>query len=196
MGWTIWCGRGRCSMWGVSDTPAWIVSRANLLAELRGWTPFVGLQIQYSLIERSVERELTPMARELDLAITPWGALGSGILSGKYNKGKTQGRVAESERLTEKNLKIAEETMQVAEQIGCSASQVALAWVRQQPGVIIPILGARTTDQMWDNMGCLNVHLSPDQLERLNEASDFELGFPYDFLKQEMMNKLLYGGTF
>jgi aryl-alcohol dehydrogenase-like predicted oxidoreductase len=181
---------------GISDTPAWIVSRANLLAEMRGWTPFVGLQIQYSLIERSVERELAPMARELDLAMTLWGVLGSGILSGKYNVGKAKGRVADSERLTEKNLKIAEATIGVAEQVGCSASQVALAWVRQQPGVMIPILGARTVDQLWDNMGCLNVHLTSEQIARLNETSGFEAGFPYDFLKQDMIKNLVYGGTY
>ena len=129
---------------GISDTPAWIVSRANMLAELRGWTPFVGLQIRYSLLDRAVERDLLPMARTLDIAVTPWGALGTGILSGKYNREGGSGRVSTWGPIDPKKLAIAEEVIKIADEIGRTPSQVALNWVRQQPGVIIPIVGAKT----------------------------------------------------
>ncbi|UCH66889.1 MAG: aldo/keto reductase [Ignavibacterium sp.] len=115
---------------GVSDTPAWIVSRMNTIAELRGWTQFVGLQIKYSLLERTVERKLLPMARELDIAVTLWGALDGGILTGKYNKKKDEeGRAQMYESISDEKLAVAEEVMKVAEEIGKTPSQVALNWV-------------------------------------------------------------------
>ncbi len=121
----------------------------NAIAELRGWTQFVGLQIKYSLLERTVERELLPMARKLDMAVTPWAVLGGGILSGKYNKNKDEeGHAKIYKSINDDNLRIAGEVIKVAEEIGKSPSQVALNWVRQQPGVIIPIIGAKTKKQL------------------------------------------------
>lgn len=185
---------------GISDTPAWIISRANTMAELNGWTPFVALQMEYSLVERSVERELLPMARGLDLALTPWAPLGGGLLTGKYNKpdDKSPKRMKEgrSRRLNEKNHQIAAAVIEVAEQLGRSPAQVALNWVRRQPGVIIPIVGARTEEQIKDNLGCLDFELSTEQMNKLYEISKIELGFPHEFLKSDNIMEFVYGGTY
>lgn len=185
---------------GISDTPAWVVSRANTLADLRGWSRFVGLQIEYSLIERSAERELLPMARALDMAVTPWGAIGGGVLTGKYNaKEKSERRYKEDEetsRINERNLGIAEEVVKVADEIGCAPSEVAINWVRQQPGLMIPIIGARSRSQLTENMQCLQHPLSDEHLGRLDKVSAIDLGFPHSFLKKDFIRNLVYGGTF
>jgi aryl-alcohol dehydrogenase-like predicted oxidoreductase len=181
---------------GISDTPAWVVSRANMMAELRGWTQFIALQLQYSLIERTIEREFLPMARELDLAITPWGVLGAGILSGKYNTEKNaKGRANLRGGIDKRKLRIAEEVIQISKKMECSPSQVALSWVRQQPGVIIPILGAKKLSQLKDNLGCLEVELSQNDLARLERVSKIEMGFPHDFLSSPAIQDIVYGGT-
>ncbi|MDJ0756183.1 MAG: aldo/keto reductase [Ardenticatenaceae bacterium] len=186
---------GKIHYIAISDTPAWIVSRANMLAELRGWTSFAGLQLQYSLLERTPERDLLPMARELDLAVTAWGALGSGVLTGKYNtQDASEGRAAMWGDIPKRSLKIAAEVVAIAEEIGCSPSQVALNWVRQQPGTIIPVLGARKLAQIEDNLGCLDHALEDAHLNRLEEVSQIELGFPHQFLIDA--RDFVYGGTF
>jgi len=177
--------QGKVLYVGISDTPAWEVSRANMLAELRGWSPFVGLQIRYSLLDRAVERELLPMAKTLDLAVTPWDTLGSGVLTGKYNREpETQGRAALRGRITERDLGIAAEVTKLAQELGATPAQVALAWVRQGPGVIVPLVGARTREQLDDNLGCLALELAPEQKSRLDEVSRIRLGFPHEFLAQ------------
>lgn len=182
---------------GVSDTPAWVVSRMNAIAELRGWTQFVALQIKYSLLERTVERELLPMARKLDLAVTPWAVIGGGILSGKYNKNKDeQGRAQLNKAIKEEHLKIAEKVIEVSNEIGCSPSQVAINWVRQQPGVIIPIIGAKTQAQINDNIDCLKFSLNEEQINKLNEVSKIDLGFPHTFLSSDNIRNLTFGGTY
>lgn len=184
---------------GISDSPAWIVSQANTLALLRGWTPFVGLQIEYSLIERTPERELLPMARAFDIAVTAWATLGGGMLTGKYNpkiaKESEEKRMsARSARLSERNFEIAREVMNIAEEIGCTPAQVAINWVRQKKGLFIPIIGARKVSQVQDNLKSLDYHLPEEQMRRLDEISAIQLGFPHDFLKQPHINKLLYAG--
>lgn len=139
---------------GISDTPAWKVSQANTLADLRGWTPFIALQVEYSLAERSLERDLLPMARELKIGVTPWGALASGVLTGKYNAKRTgdvaprlevTGAVA---GLTGKKLAIAAEVVKIAQELNRTPSQVAHAWLLAQPGITSPILGVRTVAQL------------------------------------------------
>lgn len=182
---------------GISDTPAWVVSQANTMADLRGWTPFTALQIRYSLIDRTAERDLLPMARALDLAVTPWSILGAGVLSGKYNDPAraSEGRVKATGAKVDRNLRIARAVADVAAEIGCTPSQAAIAWVRQQPGVIIPLVGARTRDQLRDNLGALSVTLSPDQLARLDETTRIELGFPHDFLALPNIQDLVFAGT-
>jgi aryl-alcohol dehydrogenase-like predicted oxidoreductase len=138
------------------------------------------------------------MARALDLAVTPWSVLGAGVLSGKYNRETPpeQGRAKEGAAKSERNLEIAAEVVAVAEELGCTPSQVAIAWARQQKGVVIPLIGARTLAQLQDNLGVLDVTLDAAQLSRLHEASAIELGFPHDFLQSEGIRELVYGGTF
>jgi aryl-alcohol dehydrogenase-like predicted oxidoreductase len=178
--------QGKVNYIGISDAPAWVVARANTMAELRGWTPFAGLQINYNLIERSAERELLPMARALDLCVTPWGPLASGVLSGKYNKNpETAGRAKARGQIDDKSLIIAAEVMAVAAEIGATPSQVALSWVRQGPALIVPLVGARTLEQIRDNLGCLNVALNDQQMERLNRVSAIVPGFPHNMLARE-----------
>ncbi len=183
---------------GISDTPAWVVSQANMLAELRGWSRFVSLQIRYSLLDRAAERDLLPMASSLDLAVTPWSVLGAGVLSGKYGRdrgGAVQGRAARWE-LKDRDFSIAEAVATVAGEIGCAASQVAINWVRQQPGTLIPLIGARTVEQLRDNLASLDNPLTPEQIARLDEASAIELGFPHDFLASNEVRDLVFGGTY
>jgi aryl-alcohol dehydrogenase-like predicted oxidoreductase len=182
---------------GISDAPAWVASQANTLADLRGWSRFVGLQIRYSLIDRAAERDLLPMARALDLAVTPWSVLATGVLTGKYKSGQTvEGRVARWGGPKHREQEIADAVVQVAEGIGRTPSQVAISWVRQQPGVIIPLIGARRLEQFQDNLGCLDFKLSDEQLARLSVASQFEAGFPHDFLREDQVRKLVYGGYY
>jgi aryl-alcohol dehydrogenase-like predicted oxidoreductase len=179
------------------------VSRANTLAELKSWTPFAALQIQYNLADRTPERDLLPMAKALDIAVTPWGVLGGGVLSGKYKSPKdrpagarySKDEVWAAAMVTDRSVRIAETALQVAKETGRTASQVALAWVRQQPfGVIVPILGAKTVAQLQDNLGSLDFTLGPDQLARLDAASKVDLGFPHDFLVQA--RSYIFGKTY
>jgi aryl-alcohol dehydrogenase-like predicted oxidoreductase len=181
---------------GVSDTPAWVVSRANMLAELRGWSQFVGLQIPYSLRDRDVERSLLPMAKSLDIAVTPWGILGGGALTGKYDvKSDQPKRYGDDVQISDRTAKIAEVVVEIAEEVDRSPAQVAANWVRQQQhrALIIPILGARTKEQLEDNLAILDWELTEEQLERLDEVSRIELGFPHGFLDG---NIYIFGNTF
>lgn len=192
---------------GISDAPAWVVSQANTIAHLRGWSSFVGIQIMYSLIERTPERELLPMARALDIGVTAWSPLGGGVLSGKYNHDKKQNK-KEPKRLqvqnptsatfvNERNLSIAMEIRTIAQEAKKTPSQVALNWIRQQnknKGVIIPIIGARTESQLKDNLGCLDFELNEDQLKGLDEKSKIQLGFPHELY--EAAKAFTYGKSF
>jgi aryl-alcohol dehydrogenase-like predicted oxidoreductase len=172
---------------GASDTPAWVVSRANMLAEFRGWTPFSAIQVEYSLIQRTVERDLIPMALALELAALAWAPLGRGLLTGKYTRsdaGAEQGgRLSpEDARRDPHNLAIALAVDAVADELGVPSAQVAIAWLHRQPGQIIPLVGARTAVQLRENLGGLSVTLGDEHLRRLDEASRVSLGFPHDFL--------------
>ena len=183
---------------GISDTPAWIVSQANTMAELRGWTKFSALQIQYSLIDRTPERDLLPMAKQFDMAVTPWGTLAAGVLTGKYNKDVkgAKGRIINRDNITPRKLKITAEVIKIAEQGGYTPSQVAMAWVKQQPGVMIPIIGASNNKQLKENLKCLDCELSDAQITKLNKISDFELGFPHDFLNADFFKDIVYAGLY
>jgi aryl-alcohol dehydrogenase-like predicted oxidoreductase len=177
--------QGKVLYVGISDAPAWEVSRANMLAELRGWSAFVGLQIRYSLVDRDVERELLPMAEALDLAVTPWDILSSGVLSGKYNREPDlKGRATMRDRISDRALRIAGTVVEIADEIGCTPAQLAIRWVMHGRGVIVPLVGARTREQLDDNLGCLDVELSDIHLRRLDEASAIRMGFPHDMLAQ------------
>jgi aryl-alcohol dehydrogenase-like predicted oxidoreductase len=172
---------GKVLYLGVSDTPAWVAAQMQTLAADRGWSTFAGLQVEYSLVQREVERELIPMARGLGLGVLAWGPLGAGVLSGKYAGPDTSTAEHRLADVDPGRLTIAQAVRHIAEELGLSPSVVALAWLRAQGGVI-PILGARTAQQLADNLTCLDVNLPADALTRLDRVSQITLGFPHDFL--------------
>jgi aryl-alcohol dehydrogenase-like predicted oxidoreductase len=179
---------------GVSDWPAWEVAQANTLADLRGWSPFTGLQIRYNLLERTPERELLPMACAFDLPVLAWGPLADGRLTGKYLAGQP-GRLdfvpwgsprGEGDEVVALVVKI-------AEALGRSPAQVALAWLRSRPGTVIPLIGATKAEQLRDNLGAIELDLAPDHLAQLDEATRIAPGFPHDFLRFPAMTRAIYG---
>lgn len=187
--------QGKVHYIGISDTPAWIVSQANTLAELRGWTRFVALQVEYSLLQRTPERDLLPMARAFELAVTPWAPLAGGALTGKYLRGEA-GRLPEnSSRLDDRATAITREVVAVAEAIGATPAQVALRWVMEQGPLFIPIVGATKPHQLDDCLGAANIQIPHDARARLSAAGAPELGFPHDFLRQPGVIDVLYGGA-
>jgi aryl-alcohol dehydrogenase-like predicted oxidoreductase len=189
---------GKVLYLGISDAPAWVVARAVTLAELRGWTAFCGLQVPWSLADRAVEREHLPLAAALDLAVTPWGVLESGELTGKYLAPGGQPTRSRPEAVSPRVNDLAREVLAVAAELGRSPAQVAVNWVRQQDFgcPVVPIVGARSAAQLADNLGCLDFQLTAEQLERLATASRFQLGFPRSFLESEHVRGLIFGQTF
>jgi aryl-alcohol dehydrogenase-like predicted oxidoreductase len=168
---------------GISDAPAWVVARANTLAQWRGWSPFIALQVPYSLVQRDAERELLPMAEALGLGVTAWSPLGGGVLSGKYTLDGDAGSTRlDRATVDERTHTIVRAVLDTAAELGVTASQVALAWTRSRSRAVIPILGARTVKQLEDNLGALAVELSAEQCARLEAATGFEPGFPTDFI--------------
>ena len=179
---------------GFSDTPAWVVAQAVMLADVRGWARPVAVQFPYSLADRDAERELLPMARSLDLAATPWGILEGGALTGKYlaDTDGTRRYDSAGERVNA----IAREVIAVADELGATPSQVATAWVRAQPWPIVPIVGARSEAQMRENLEALAVELTDEHVERLGDAGGFSVGFPRAFLESDHVRGLIFGDTF
>lgn len=183
---------GKVLYLAASNFPAWKVSEANTLADFRGWNRFIGLQARYSMVERTAERDIVPMAAEMGLTVLPWGPLGSGVLTGKY---KAEDRVeAEAEveadgtrrpqvvkgSLSDRNLVIVEEVLKVAEEVSATPSQVALRWLMQKPGRPLPVIGARTAEQLEDNMAAVGISLTEDHMKRLDDVSAIESGYPHD----------------
>ncbi len=193
---------------GISDTPAWQVSRMQAIAELRGWSPLVALQIPYNLTERSVELEFMPMAREMGLGVLPWAPLAGGVLSGKYARedlnvpvekklGALDSRKAINlarGRLSERTLDIADAVSTIAKEMNRTSAQIALAWTLLNPAVVSPLIGARTFAQFEDNLAALDVEFTVDQIRRLDEVSRIELSFPHDMLDTEI-TKGMFGGV-
>src|SRR5918999_3652398 len=179
---------------GLSDTPAWVVSQAETLADVRGWSRVVAVQAPYSLADRDVERDLLPMASALDLAFTPWGTLEGGALTGKYLSDSDEER--RYSRAGERVNELAREVVAVAEELGATPSQVAVAWVRAQPWLTVPIIGARSESQLRDNLGALDLELPAEAVERLSAASGFDVGFPRSFLESDHVRGLIFGDTF
>jgi aryl-alcohol dehydrogenase-like predicted oxidoreductase len=192
---------GKVHYLGISDTPAWLVAHANALAEQRGWTPFSALQLQYSLVERTVEREYLPMAGALDLAITAWSPLGMGVLTGKYTNGAsavadgrlTRPEVGGGQMLSERNHRIAEAVSGVAAELGATPAQVALAWLLSRPGVVLPIVGARKETQVRENLAAVDLKLDAEHLTRLQDASAIDLGFPHEFINHARDSSFVLG---
>ncbi|MGA2448864.1 MAG: aldo/keto reductase [Polyangiaceae bacterium] len=191
-------GDGKVRYVGFSDTPAWKCAEAQTIARFRGLAPLIALQIEYSLLERTVEGELIPMARELGLGVTPWSPLKSGVLTGKYlraDHGKHEaGRGAWAlGALSDTTYDLLEETARIAQQLGTTTSRVALAWVKGRPGVSSTIIGARTLAQLDDNLAALDVMLAPEHLAKLDELTKPKLNFPADFLANGAA--FFHGGT-
>lgn len=182
---------------GISDAPAWVVSASNVAAELRGWSAYVGLQIEYSLLERTPERDLLPMAEHFGLSVLAWGPLGGGVLTGKYTRGgqqedslRRQGNAGRG-RTTERALAIARAVDEVADELGATSAQVATAWVRAQGYPYLPIVGARKVSQIKDSLGAVALELGPEHMARLDQVSAISLGFPHDFLGSDRVLDLV-----
>jgi aryl-alcohol dehydrogenase-like predicted oxidoreductase len=189
---------GKIRYIGFSDTPAWKLAQAQTTALLRGWSPLIALQLEYSLLERTIEGELIPAALEFGLGVTPWSPLRGGVLTGKYTresiKTATPGRGAWVTRgLTEQAFKVLDVLTPIAKEAGTTVARAALAWVVQRPAVASTIIGARTMEQLEDNLGGLEVKLTADQIKALDEASKPSLNFPFDFL--ERVSGFAYNGA-
>ena len=190
---------------GISDAPAWVVAKSNTMAQLRGWTRYVGLQIEYSLLERTVERELVPMAKDQQMSVLAWSPLRNGLLTGKYLPENVKQSQADGSRMHSEMMKgfgtvdesthaTVREIVAVGEELGVSAAQVALAWLRTRPVPVIPIIGARKLAQIEDNIRSLDVKFSSEQLQRLDKISAVSMGFPHDFMALEPVRAIVFGG--
>ena len=195
---------GKIRHYGFSNTPAWYVARAQTLAEKEGKERLVALQLEYSLVERNIEREHIPAAQELGLGITPWGPLAGGFLSGKYQRQGTTGvgegrleTVKENpifNQFNERNWSILDELLDVANQISKPPSQVALNWVATQPGITSTIIGATKTTQLDDNLQSIEFEIPVEFRKRLDDASALELAYPYKIFNPKMQG-MISGGT-
>jgi aryl-alcohol dehydrogenase-like predicted oxidoreductase len=188
--------QGKVNYAAISDTPAWVVAKGNTLAELMGWSQFIALQVEYSLIARTPERELIPMAKHFGMTVTPWAPLGGGALTGKYLRGE-QGRIKpESVRLNERSTNITKTVMAIAGELGVSPGNVALKWTTAQGFPSIPIVGATKVSQLEDNLKTIDVNLSAAHLQKLNEVSAIQLGFPGDFFNEDAVKMNSFGGFY
>ena len=186
---------GKVHYIGISDTPAWAISTDTTMAELRGWSSVVAIQVEYSLLQRDAERDLLPMAQHFGMAVTPWAPLGGGVLTGKYTRGGDTDSLRKERneawgRTAERNLDIARAVDAVADEIGVTSTQVAIAWVLARGYRYFPIVGVRTEAQMEDALAATDVSISEEHLCRLDEVSAIELGFPHDFLASEHVVEL------
>jgi aryl-alcohol dehydrogenase-like predicted oxidoreductase len=177
---------------GISDSPAWLVAQANTLADLRGWSPFVAVQLPYNVASRDAERDVFPMAAALGLAVTPWGILGAGVLTGKA----AEERRWPDDGVSDRTQNVVSVLRDVAAEHGCTA-QAAIAWLlaRRDPPPLIPIIGARTEAQAVENLGALELRLAEEAVARLEEAGRPQLGFPRDFLESAGVRELIFGST-
>jgi aryl-alcohol dehydrogenase-like predicted oxidoreductase len=169
---------------GISDAPAWVVARANTLAEWRAWCPLAALQVPYSLLKRDIERELLPMAEAFGMTVAAWSPLAGGVLSGKFTRpdGLEPGTRVAPESLTDHDRAVAAAVQAVADDLDVTPSQVAIAWTRAKSRNIHPIVGARRLDQLTDNLRAVDCVLPPEAVTRLDASSGFEVGFPTDFI--------------
>jgi aryl-alcohol dehydrogenase-like predicted oxidoreductase len=184
---------GRVLHVGLSDTPAWVAARANTLALWHGWSPVVALQARYNLLSRDAERELIPAAEALGMSVAVWSPLGGGVLSGKFTRpgGADDVTRLPADSISARDHAVAQVVRDVADELGASPSQVALAWTMVRSGVVHPILGVRRLDQLLDNLGTLDIALPPEVVGRLEAATGFDIGFPNDFIRD--MQSFVYG---
>jgi aryl-alcohol dehydrogenase-like predicted oxidoreductase len=197
---------GKIRYYGFSDVPAWYAARAVTLAEQQGLERPIGLQLEYSLVERSIEREHIPAAKELGLGVCPWSPLASGFLSGKYTReGPSSSKGSRLEvlkdsinptfkKFTERNWRILDVVLEVAKQTGHSAAEVALNWVAHQPGITSTIIGATSVKQLEANLNAITFELPPDARKKLDDVSQLEAAHPYMFFEEVLQNRIR-GGT-
>lgn len=189
---------GKVRYIGFSDTPAWKVAQAQVTASFRGWAPLIALQIEYSLLERTVEGELIPMAQELGLGVTPWSPLRGGVLTAKYTRANQHdakpGRGARvTANLDERTFVVVDELVRIAGELDTTPAAVALAWVQTRPGVDATIIGARTMEQLEQNLAGLEAALDDEQIGALDRVSTPTLGFPMPFL--QMARTIMHAGS-
>ncbi|TDP94906.1 aldo/keto reductase [Labedaea rhizosphaerae] len=188
---------GKIRYLGFSNTPAWLTAQAQTTAQLKGWTPLIALQVEYSLLARTVEGELAPLARDQGMALMPWSPLKNGFLSGKYRRGK---KIDDSVRTafvghpTDADYTVIDEANAIADELGTTAAAVSLAWLRTRPGTVVPIVGARRLDHLHGNLAGLEVQLTDEHLKRLDEVSAPTLGYPAA-LNGDMRAMLQFAGT-
>jgi aryl-alcohol dehydrogenase-like predicted oxidoreductase len=188
--------QGKVNYAAISDTPAWVVAKGNTLAELMGWSQFIALQVEYSLIQRTPERELIPMAKHFGMTVTPWAPLAGGALTGKYLRGE-DGRVkAESNRRNQNSERITREVMAIADELEAQPAHVALAWMMQQNFSCIPIVGATKIEQLNQNIKAAGLKLDTAQMSRLDKVSKISLGFPGDFFNEDNVKVNSFGGFY
>jgi len=188
--------QGKVNYIAISDTPAWIVSKGNTLAELMGWSQFIALQVEYSLIQRTPERDLIPMAKHFGMTLIPWAPLAGGALTGKYLRGNT-GRIKPgSNRLNDTSVGITKEVVAIAEKLGVEPSHVALKWTMQQGFSSIPVVGATKVGQLLENLKTVDVEIPADDLQKLDAASAIDLGFPGKFFQEEGVRLNNFGGFY
>ncbi|HEX6345658.1 aldo/keto reductase [Umezawaea sp.] len=197
--------QGKVLYVAMSNVPAWEVSRMQAVADLRGWSPLVALQVEYNLVNRTAERDLIPMARAVGLGVTPYSPLAGGLLTGKYTRADLAGPAADdgdSTRksfnaalglVTERSLAVADVVREVAAELDRTPAQVGLAWTLVNPDVTAPIIGARTLAQLEDNLGALDVEFTESQLARLDRVSAIDLGTPHDLLASDHARRVIAG---
>ncbi|GLW06852.1 oxidoreductase [Microtetraspora sp. NBRC 13810] len=185
---------------GISNAPAWLVGRADIVAEWHGWTPFAGVQVPYSLLRRDIERELLPMAEALGLSVAAWGTLARGVLSGRYTgQGDSgQGGTGPVTRvdpgsLTSRDHTVARAVREVAGDLGVTAAQVAIAWTWARSTAVHPIIGASGVEQLVENLGAAGVVLPEEAVRRLSAAADFKVGYPGDFIAECEADPWVFG---
>ncbi|MFK4265055.1 aldo/keto reductase [Streptomyces milbemycinicus] len=172
----------------LSNFPAWRVSRAVTLADLKNWAPVAGIQIEYSLVERTADRELLPMAESLGLGAALWSPLGGGLLTGKYRRG-TEGRLTDLKAVihtesTDQKTAVVDTVLAIAQESGATPAQVSVAWVRERAAQastsFVPIIGPRDLAQLDSYLGALDVRLTPEQFARLSDVSAVPPGVPHE----------------
>ncbi|UOG73868.1 aldo/keto reductase [Hymenobacter tibetensis] len=194
---------GKIRYFGFSNIPAWYATQAATMASIHGVPGPIALQLEYSLVERSIEREYVPAARELGLGITPWSPLAAGFLAGKYQRDGAratgEGRLSGpnpfgDQKFTDHNWRVLETLQAVAAQVERPVAQVALAWTAAQPGITSLILGASKLNQLHDNLKSLDIRLTPEQLQALNESSALDAAYPYGIFTPPV-NRMIFGGV-
>lgn len=180
---------GKVRYLGISDAPAWVVARANTLAQWRDRTPFAGLQVPYNLLQRDIERELLPMAEAFGMSVTAWRPLAAGILTG------STGRRVDPAAFTDRERAAADAVAEVAAELGARPAQVALAWTRHKSPAVLPLVGASSVEQLSENLAAAQLTLPEDAVRRLEAAAPFERGFPGDFLAESEPHPFVFGSA-